>query len=265
MPGAQSCDCPDRPNSRPHSGHVQAVIARSRCHCDIGRARRAGVSAAGVLREARTDAGAHVRPRGEIERMSQVSTTLEHRQRGTVEHFDVLIVGAGISGIGAAYHMQDQCPASPSSCSRSSSVSAARGAPTRYPGIRSDSDLYTFGYRFKPWTGAPIASAEEILKYMGEVIEENDLAPHIRYHHAIYPRRVVERRRAVDAEVTRTDRPARPRPARSPPTSCGCARATTSTSRATRPSGPAWTTSRVASCIRRRGPTTSNYATSGSS
>ena len=55
----------------------------------------------------------------------------------------------------------------------------------RYPGIRSDSDLHTFGYRFKPWTSAPIATAEEILRYMGEVIEENDLGPHIRYQHTI--------------------------------------------------------------------------------
>src|SRR6202047_2905508 len=55
----------------------------------------------------------------------------------------------------------------------------------RYPGIRSDSDLYTFGYGFKPWTGAPIATAAEILKYMGEVIDENDLARHIRYRHTI--------------------------------------------------------------------------------
>ena len=43
----------------------------------------------------------------------------------------------------------------------------------RYPGIRSDSDLYTFGYRFKPWIGAPIATAAEILAYIGEVIREN--------------------------------------------------------------------------------------------
>jgi cation diffusion facilitator CzcD-associated flavoprotein CzcO len=54
-----------------------------------------------------------------------------------------------------------------------------------YPGIRSDSDLYTFGYRFKPWTKAPIASAEEILHYLGEVIFENDLDRHIRYKHHI--------------------------------------------------------------------------------
>ena len=56
----------------------------------------------------------------------------------------------------------------------------------RYPGIRSDSDLYTFGYRFKPWTGPPIASAEEILSYMGEVIDDNDLGRHIRYQHQIH-------------------------------------------------------------------------------
>jgi cation diffusion facilitator CzcD-associated flavoprotein CzcO len=55
----------------------------------------------------------------------------------------------------------------------------------RYPGVRSDSDLYTFGYRFKPWMGKPIATAAEILSYMGEVIAENDLARHIRYRHKI--------------------------------------------------------------------------------
>ena len=55
----------------------------------------------------------------------------------------------------------------------------------QYPGIRSDSDLYTFGYRFKPWTGTPIATAEEILRYMGEVIDENDIGRHIGYQHSI--------------------------------------------------------------------------------
>ena len=55
----------------------------------------------------------------------------------------------------------------------------------RFPGIRSDSDLYTFGYRFKPWTGAPIATAAEILRYMSDVIDENDLARHIRSRHRI--------------------------------------------------------------------------------
>jgi cation diffusion facilitator CzcD-associated flavoprotein CzcO len=56
----------------------------------------------------------------------------------------------------------------------------------RYPGVRSDSDLYTFGYRFKPWIGKPIATADEILAYLGEVIDENDLDAHIRYGHTIW-------------------------------------------------------------------------------
>ena len=68
----------------------------------------------------------------------------------------------------------------------------------RFPGIRSDSDLYTFGYRFKPWTGTPIATAAEILKYMGEVIDENDLGRHIRYGHRIDRGELVERRQPLD-------------------------------------------------------------------
>src|SRR5206468_338535 len=55
----------------------------------------------------------------------------------------------------------------------------------RFPGIRSDSDLYTFGYSFKPWIGPPIAAAEEIRRYLGQVIDENDLADHIRYRHKV--------------------------------------------------------------------------------
>lgn len=103
----------------------------------------------------------------------------------TAEHFDVLIVGAGISGIGGAYHLQDQCPEKSFVVLETQDSFGGTWRTHRYPGIRSDSDLYTFGYRFKPWTSAPIASAEEILKYMGAVIEENDLGRHIRYGHKI--------------------------------------------------------------------------------
>src|SRR5882724_7167752 len=94
---------------------------------------------------------------------------------GETRHFDVLIVGAGISGVGSAYHLKTQCP------DRSYVVLEAQDSfggtwlSHRFPGIRSDSDLYTFGYRFKPWVGAPIATAAEILKYMSDVIDENDL------------------------------------------------------------------------------------------
>jgi cation diffusion facilitator CzcD-associated flavoprotein CzcO len=100
-------------------------------------------------------------------------------------HFDVLIVGAGISGVGAAYHLGEQCPDKSFVVLESLESFGGTWLTHRYPGIRSDSDLYTFGYRFKPWTGAPIATAGEILNYMGEVIEENDLAKHIRYRHKI--------------------------------------------------------------------------------
>src|SRR4051794_33808825 len=101
------------------------------------------------------------------------------------EHFDVLIVGAGISGVGAAYHLQDQCADKTYVVLETLESFGGTWLTHRYPGIRSDSDLYTFGYRFKPWTSAPIASGEEILKYMGEVIEENGLGRHIRYRHRI--------------------------------------------------------------------------------
>ena len=98
---------------------------------------------------------------------------------------DVLIVGAGISGIGSAYHLQDQCPGKSYLVLEAKETFGGTWETHKYPGVRSDSDLYTFGYRFKPWVGAPIASGAEILKYMGEVIEENGIAPHIRYGHRI--------------------------------------------------------------------------------
>ena len=101
------------------------------------------------------------------------------------EHFDVVIVGAGISGVGAAYHLGRQCPGKSFVVLEGLESFGGTWLMHRYPGIRSDSDLYTFGYRFKPWTGPPIATAEQILTYMGEVIDENDLGPHIRYSHTI--------------------------------------------------------------------------------
>jgi len=101
------------------------------------------------------------------------------------EHFDVLIIGAGISGVGGAYHLTKQCPDCSFLVLEEHESFGGTWRTHRYPGIRSDSDLYTFGHRFKPWTGPPIATASEILSYMGEVIEENDLARHIRYHHRI--------------------------------------------------------------------------------
>lgn len=101
------------------------------------------------------------------------------------EHVDVLIVGAGISGIGGAYHLRDQCPDKTFVVLENQDGFGGTWRTHTYPGVRSDSDLHTFGYRFKPWRNAPIGSAEEIMTYLGEVIDENDLARHIRYQHAI--------------------------------------------------------------------------------
>ena len=116
--------------------------------------------------------------------MSMTATRPETKVQQT-EHFDVLIVGAGISGVGGAYHLTHQMPGTSFVVLESQETFGGTWTTHKYPGIRSDSDLHTFGYRFKPWVGAPIATADEILKYMGDVIEENDLAPHIRYKHRI--------------------------------------------------------------------------------
>ena len=101
------------------------------------------------------------------------------------QHFDVLIVGAGISGVGAAYHLQQQCPDKSFLILEALEDFGGTWITHKYPGIRSDSDLFTFGYRFKPWTGPPIATAEEILTYMNEVIDENQIGQHIRYQHRV--------------------------------------------------------------------------------
>lgn len=100
-------------------------------------------------------------------------------------HLDVIIVGAGISGVGAAYHLKTQCPHKNYLVLDSQTAVGGTWKTHTYPGIRSDSDLFTFGYRFKPWTGAPIASGSQILSYLKEVIAENDLARRIRYQSTI--------------------------------------------------------------------------------
>ncbi|WP_138732955.1 flavin-containing monooxygenase [Modestobacter excelsi] len=103
-----------------------------------------------------------------------------------VEHLDVLVVGAGISGIGAAYHLQRDHP------QRSFALLEARAATGgtwdlfRYPGIRSDSDLHTFGYEFKPWRDErSIAGADRILAYLRETAAEHGIDRHVRFHSTV--------------------------------------------------------------------------------
>jgi len=102
------------------------------------------------------------------------------------EHVDVLIVGAGISGIGAACHLRDQMPGKSFHILEGLASFGGTWLTHKYPGVRSDSDLFTFGYRFKPWTGKPIATGEEIINYLGEVIDDYNLAPAITYNHRVH-------------------------------------------------------------------------------
>jgi monooxygenase len=124
---------------------------------------------------------------------------------GTTEHVDVLVVGAGISGIGAAYHLRQEFPEKRFVVLDALDSFGGTWWTHRYPGVRSDSDLFTFGYRFKPWKGAPLAGAAEILTYLGEVIEENGLDAHIRYRHRITSASWSSDRRRWTVEVTRGD------------------------------------------------------------
>jgi monooxygenase len=103
-----------------------------------------------------------------------------------VEEVDVLIVGAGLSGIGAAWHLQNRCT------DRSYAIVEARDAIGgtwdlfRYPGIRSDSDMFTLGYRFRPWTEAKaIADGPSILRYVRETAHEAGIDRHIRFRHKV--------------------------------------------------------------------------------
>jgi len=103
-----------------------------------------------------------------------------------IEHFDVVVMGAGLSGIGAGYHLQTECP------DRSYVILEARDAIGgtwdlfRYPGVRSDSDMFTLGYRFRPWTGAKaLADGESIRDYIRETARAFGIDRHIRYGHRV--------------------------------------------------------------------------------
>jgi monooxygenase len=119
------------------------------------------------------------------ENVAMTTTMSRTKPDVAVQHFDVLIAGAGISGIGAAHHLAEQLPDKSFVLLESKDTFGGTWRTHHYPGTRSDSDLYTFGYRFKPWVGPPIATAEKILKYLQEVVDDDQLEQHIRYHHTI--------------------------------------------------------------------------------
>ena len=100
----------------------------------------------------------------------------------TAPLLDVLIVGAGISGIGCAYHIQKKCPDLSYSIIEARSDLGGTWDLFKYPGIRSDSDLFTFGYEFKPWKEKKaIADGRSIKAYVEETAAENGIKEHIRF------------------------------------------------------------------------------------
>jgi cation diffusion facilitator CzcD-associated flavoprotein CzcO len=103
-----------------------------------------------------------------------------------IEHLDVLVVGAGISGISAGYHLQKLCPDKSWAILEARADIGGTWDLFRYPGIRSDSDMYTFGFGFKPWTAArAISDAETIRTYLHETVREFGIDRHIRFGHRI--------------------------------------------------------------------------------
>ncbi len=104
----------------------------------------------------------------------------------TIEHFDVLIVGAGLSGIGAGYHLQTRCRGRTYAILEGRDAIGGTWDLFRYPGIRSDSDMYTLGYSFRPWEQAnAIADGPSILKYVRDTAREHGIERQIRFGHQV--------------------------------------------------------------------------------
>src|SRR3954447_23734973 len=125
-------------------------------------------------------------PPGPIRPPIVASSNAGCENRFMSEHFDVVIVGAGLSGIGAGYHLQNECP------DRTYAILEARESIGgtwdlfRYPGVRSDSDMHTLGYSFRPWKEAKaIADGPAILSYVRETASENGIDDHIRFGHRV--------------------------------------------------------------------------------
>jgi cation diffusion facilitator CzcD-associated flavoprotein CzcO len=105
---------------------------------------------------------------------------------GRVEHLDVLVVGAGLSGIGAAHYLQRKCPWASYAIFEARDAIGGTWDLFRYPGIRSDSDMHTLGYSFRPWDGEKsIADGDSILQYIKDTAEESGITLQIRFGHRV--------------------------------------------------------------------------------
>ncbi len=103
-----------------------------------------------------------------------------------IAHVDVLVVGAGLSGIGAAHYLQTECPWASYTIFEARDAIGGTWDLFRYPGIRSDSDMHTLGYSFHPWDGEKsIADGESILQYIKDTAEVSGITPRIRFNHRV--------------------------------------------------------------------------------
>ena len=104
----------------------------------------------------------------------------------SVEHVDVIIVGAGLSGIGGACHLKRECPQKSFVILEGRETMGGTWDLFRYPGVRSDSDMYTLGYRFRPWREAKaMADGPAILSYIRQTAAEYEVDKMIRFNHRV--------------------------------------------------------------------------------
>jgi monooxygenase len=125
----------------------------------------------------------------------------------TAQHVDVLIVGAGLSGIGAGYHLQANCPGKTVAILEARDAIGGTWDLFRYPGIRSDSDMFTLGYSFRPWKEAKaIADGRSIRDYVRETARDHGIDRHIRFNHRVVHAEwsTADARWTVEAERTDT-------------------------------------------------------------
>jgi monooxygenase len=114
--------------------------------------------------------------------MSEAAAGVE----GDVPHLDVLVVGAGLSGVGAGHYLQTECPWASYAIFEARDAIGGTWDLFRYPGIRSDSDMHTLGYSFRPWNGEKsIADGESILQYIKDTAAESGVERHIRFNHKV--------------------------------------------------------------------------------
>ncbi|MGA9520319.1 MAG: NAD(P)/FAD-dependent oxidoreductase [Myxococcaceae bacterium] len=128
------------------------------------------------------------------------------------EHVDVLIIGAGLSGVGAACHLQENCPGKTFAILEARDAMGGTWDLFRYPGIRSDSDMFTLGYAFKPWLSSKsLADGPSILEYIRETARERGVDSRIRFNHRVVRAEWSSEEARWTVEAERTDTKARVR------------------------------------------------------